>query len=501
MLGVGSAFAGYRIEGVLGQGGMGTVYLARHPRLPRSVALKLLNREVCTDPELSRRFEREADVVARLEHPAIVGIYDRGADDGHLWIAMQYIRGTDASTWNAAAHPAATAVRLVAETAAALDYAHSRGVLHRDVKPANILIADGDEFRETHAVLTDFGIARLTDANNTKVTATGTFTATLAYGSPEQLSGEVVDHRSDQYSLACTLFAVLAGHPPYASTNPGQVVMGHISKPPPRLTESRPDLPAAVDAVLARAMAKDRDDRFASCTDFVNAVRCALDGGYVAADLARSAPTVHNADSGGQAMPFGPKAPGIAAERNDRRMAGASPHDPRVAALARPIFDPRAAPNGRVPEDPQEPSPSKTAAFTAGIITLIFGLLFGVGFIGSLAVTMSATNSDDGDSPTVIAIFMLLTVLWNSAAMLLLSGRHAGRVLTGICWGIGVAVCATAVIQLATSPITGGDDVAVIAMYVFLFALSGCVLACAAGRATKRWVDYRTMVRMRRYRY
>ena len=120
MLGVGADFAGYRIERVLGQGGMGTVYLARHPRLPRNVALKLLNREVSTDFELARRFEREADVVARLEHPGIVGVFDWGVDDGHLWIAMQYIRGTDAASWNPAGQSPATAVRRLTETASAI---------------------------------------------------------------------------------------------------------------------------------------------------------------------------------------------------------------------------------------------------------------------------------------------------------------------------------------------------------------------------------------------
>ncbi|WP_280507736.1 serine/threonine-protein kinase, partial [Nocardia flavorosea] len=378
VLGVDSTFAGYRIEGILGRGGMGTVYLARHPRLPRSVALKLLNREVSTDPELSRRFEREADVVARLEHPGIVGIYDRGSDEGHLWIAMQYVRGTDAATWDARAHPAATAVRRCAETAAALDYAHSRGVLHRDVKPANILIAAGDEFRESHAVLTDFGIARLTDADNTKVTATGTFTATLAYGSPEQLSGEVVDHRSDQYSLACTLFAVLAGHPPYASTNPGQVVMGHIAKPPPRLTESCPDLPAGVDAVFARAMAKSRDDRFATCTDFVNAVRDVLDDRSVAADPARSAPTVHNSAPNGRAIQSGLQGPVVAADGIGHGMVVAPQRD----AWGRAPLDPRAARHSHLsmsgPERSTEPAPPKGTAITAGILTLLLGVLFAV---------------------------------------------------------------------------------------------------------------------------
>ncbi|WP_051186745.1 serine/threonine-protein kinase [Nocardia tenerifensis] len=269
-LGVNESFADYLIEGVLGQGGMGTVYLAQHPRLPRRVALKLLNREVSADQELRRRFEQEANVVARLDHPGIVGIHDRGAHDGRLWIAMQYIHGSDAARLDPREVPVDRALRIVAETGAALDYAHSRGVLHRDIKPANILLAAPDTGRAERAVLTDFGIARLLDSN-TQLTSSGTFHATLAYASPEQLSGEVVDHRSDQYSLACTLFTLLAGHPPFAATNPGQVVAGHISKPVPRLHAVRPDASEALDAVIARAMAKRPDDRFRSCHEFTSA--------------------------------------------------------------------------------------------------------------------------------------------------------------------------------------------------------------------------------------
>lgn len=292
MLGAGATFAGYRIEGVLGQGGMGTVYRARHPRLPRTVALKLLNREVSTDLEVVRRFEREADVVARLDHPGIVGVLDRGANDGHLWIAMQYLRGTDAAHWDAAAHSPATVTRLLGGTASALDYAHSRGILHRDVKPANIVIVPGDDFRDTYAVLTDFGIAGLTDSINTKITTTGTFTATLAYASPEQLSGEVVDHRSDQYSLACTLFTLLAGKQPYPGTNPGQVVMGHIAQPVPRITAARADLPAALDEVFEQAMAKQRDGRFATCAEFITTAVDVLGGRHTeAAGTPAAAPT------------------------------------------------------------------------------------------------------------------------------------------------------------------------------------------------------------------
>lgn len=286
---VGQSFADFTIDGLLGQGGMGSVYLARHPRLPRQVALKLLAHEVSTSAELRRRFEQEANAIARLDHPSIVGIHDRGVQDGHLWIAMQYIEGTDASRLHSRGIALDRALRIVTETAAALDFAHSRGILHRDVKPANILLSAADTGRAERAVLTDFGIARLADAN-TKLTSTGMVTATLAYASPEQLSGEVVDHRSDQYSLACTLFTLLAGQPPFAATNPGQVVAGHLSKPLPSISDLRPDVSPALDKVLARAAAKTPDERFPSCSEFMSAAATASN--TRAPQSSRTAPTV-----------------------------------------------------------------------------------------------------------------------------------------------------------------------------------------------------------------
>ncbi|WP_280265376.1 serine/threonine-protein kinase [Nocardia wallacei] len=273
---IGTMFADYVIDGVLGQGGMGTVYLARHPRLPRSVALKVLNRAVSDDAELRKRFEREAGVVARLEHPNIVGIYDRGTHDGCLWVAMQYIQGGDTGRLDSRQLRGDRAARIIADTASALDYAHAHGVLHRDIKPANILLAAADAGRAERAVLTDFGIARIDAA--TKITATGMFTATLAFAAPEQLSGETLDHRADQYSLACTLFSLLAGRPPFPADNPGQVVAQHLSAPVPPLSPLRPDLPVGLDAVLARGMAKDREQRFGSCGEFAAAVWAALSG-------------------------------------------------------------------------------------------------------------------------------------------------------------------------------------------------------------------------------
>lgn len=302
---VGQTFAEYTIDGVLGRGGMGCVYLARHPRLPRQVALKLLASELSLDDELRRRFDQEANAIARLDHPNIVGILDRGVDDGHLWIAMQYVEGSDAARLNPRALSVERALRIVSETAAALDYAHSRGILHRDVKPANILLSRADTGRDERAILTDFGIARLLDAN-TQLTSTGTFTATLAYASPEQLSGERVDHRSDQYSLACTLFALLAGNPPFSATNPGQVVAGHLSKPIPQLSGIRPDVPPMFDAVLARATSKRPEDRFANCSEFTAAAAAVTT--RMPMPYSRTAPTVVAAASN-MAQPGTPPLP------------------------------------------------------------------------------------------------------------------------------------------------------------------------------------------------
>ncbi|WP_330185289.1 protein kinase [Nocardia sp. NBC_01503] len=275
MLRSGETFAGYLIERELGRGGMGSVYLARHPRLPRLVAIKLLSAELFGDSEVRARFEREGDVVARLDHPNIVPLFDRGFDDDRMWIAMRYIDGIDASMLESANLPPRQAVRIIGETGKALDFAHRKGVLHRDVKPANILIerVDGDE----RIFLADFGIARLRD-ENTKLTQTGSFTATLAYAAPEQLSGQPLDHRCDQYSLACTLFRLLTGTVPFDAQHPIAIMRGHLDQPPPPVSSLRPGLPPALDAVMAKAMAKHPTARFDSCTAFATAAQQALDG-------------------------------------------------------------------------------------------------------------------------------------------------------------------------------------------------------------------------------
>lgn len=275
MLSNGDVFAGYVIERQLGRGGMGSVYLAKHPRLPRMTALKLLNREMVFDKEVRARFEREADLVAQLDHHNIVTVYDRGLEDGQMWISMQYVDGVDAASVDAATLPPERAVQIVAETGDALDYAHRNEVLHRDVKPANILLARATGGKGERVYLTDFGIARLRDDSG-HLTQTGTFTATLAYASPEQLTGSALDGRSDQYSLACTLFWLLTGSGPFQATNPAAVIQGHLQNPPPLLSTARPGLSPALDMVMAKAMAKRPEERFDTCAEFAAAARQAL---------------------------------------------------------------------------------------------------------------------------------------------------------------------------------------------------------------------------------
>ncbi|WP_348537632.1 serine/threonine-protein kinase [Nocardia neocaledoniensis] len=273
----GTIVGGYRIIRKLGAGGMGSVYLASHPSLPRTDALKILSGELSRDPEFRARFEREANLAAGLDHPNIVSVYNRGEENGQLWIAMQFVEGTDAAAELARDPQAMTplrALRIVTEVGKGLDFAHHRGLLHRDVKPANFLLSNtyGDEER---VLLTDFGVAKSTD-DASELTQTGSFLATIAYAPPEQLSGGQLDHRADIYSLACSFYKLLTGQNPYPATQPAMVMMGHLHEPPPRPTSVRPGLPPALDQVFARAMAKNPHERFLSCREFTDAATAAL---------------------------------------------------------------------------------------------------------------------------------------------------------------------------------------------------------------------------------
>lgn len=263
---VGELFAGFTILRVLGAGAMGTVYLAAHPRLPRQDALKVLPAELTADPQYQERFLREAELAASLSHPHILGIHDRGEYEGQFWISMDYVAGTDAGRLvrdhYPGGMPVAEALAIITGVGSALDYAHQRGLLHRDVKPANILLDSGSQ----RIFLADFGIARRID-DISGLTATNMAVGTVSYAAPEQLKGEPLDARADQYALACTAFHLLTGSPPFVDSNPAVVITKHCMAPAPSLEERRPEL-AGLDPVLARAMAKMPAERFSSCRDF-----------------------------------------------------------------------------------------------------------------------------------------------------------------------------------------------------------------------------------------
>ncbi|MET9325998.1 protein kinase [Tsukamurella sp. NPDC003166] len=285
MLQPGEVFAGYVIERRLGAGGMGEVYVARHPRLPRREALKVLAANLADDAQFRARFEREADLAASLSHQNIVAVHDRGEADGRLWIALDLVDGVDlGEVVRRAPIPVDEVARVVGDVAAALDFAGARGLIHRDVKPANIMVSSTGR-----VLLTDFGIARL-GAENSDLTGTGMTLGTISYASPEQLQGLPVDARSDQYSLAATAFHLLTGAVPFANTNAGAVIVAQVTAPVPSVRVSRPELSPRVDAAIARAMAKSPADRFASSEAFAAELRTALAEGEAGA--ASSAPTL-----------------------------------------------------------------------------------------------------------------------------------------------------------------------------------------------------------------
>ena len=275
----GSEFAGYRIVRLLGVGGMGTVYLARHPRLPRNDALKLLSADFSQSADTRKRFEREADITAGLTHKNIVSVYDRGAIDDQLWIAMQFIEGRDVADLIKAGPKSLTprrAVNIITDVARGLDYAHRHGLLHRDVKPANILVRSApDEPSGEQALITDFGIARTTNETQ-HLTVAGDIIATIAYASPEQLEGRDLDHHSDIYALGCTLYEMLTGEKPFARGSMPAMINAHLTAPPPHPSDKMPSLPRALDDVIARAMAKNPRDRYNTCRELAEAANRAL---------------------------------------------------------------------------------------------------------------------------------------------------------------------------------------------------------------------------------
>ncbi|MEV4759884.1 serine/threonine-protein kinase [Micromonospora sp. NPDC049559] len=297
----GAVFAGYVIERLIGSGDTGEVYAARHPRLPRSDALKVLGAAGDGGSGYRQRFEQAVDAVTQLRHPHIAAIHDRGEFDGRLWVATDLVDGPSLAELirsSPAGLPPAQVGHIAVAVAGALDYAHSRGVLHRDVKPANIRVGP-----QGQVALTDFGLARLSPDGATPANA-GVMLETVRYSSPEQLQGGHLDGRSDQYSLACTMFHLLTGHAPYENVNPVAVIAAHLGQPVPSLRRFHPYLAPAVDAVIGRAMAKDPGYRYGSCVEFANALSASL-----AASMPAPATSMPGPDAAMPAQPAGPAQP------------------------------------------------------------------------------------------------------------------------------------------------------------------------------------------------
>ena len=269
---VGTELAGYRIEGVIGRGGMSVVYLAEHARLGRKVALKVLAPELAGSERFHDRFLRESKLAAAIDHPNIVPIYDADEAEGVLYIAMRYVEGSDLkqAIRDSGRLEPLRVVRDRRSDRERLDAAHARGLVHRDVKPANVLLTPDD-----HAYVSDFGLTKRA-VSVSGLTETGQLIGTIDYVAPEQIKGDPVDQRADVYSLGCLLFECLTGHAPYPRDIEVGVLWAHVETPPPTLTEERPDLPSEVDDVLALAMAKDPAERTAAAGDVAAGFRSAL---------------------------------------------------------------------------------------------------------------------------------------------------------------------------------------------------------------------------------
>jgi len=360
---IGTDLAGYRIEAKVGQGGMGVVYRAEQTRLGRKVALKVLTPELAENAGFRERFEHESRLAAAIDHPNIVPLYEAGESDGVLFITMRYVEGTDlkALIERSRRLPPDRALAIAAQVASALDTAHARGLVHRDVKPGNVLVAEGaGSDGHDHCYLTDFGLTKDT-ASPVELTATGTFVGTLDYVAPEQIEGTAPDGRSDQYSLCCVLWECLVGTPPFVRDTEIAVMWAQLQDAPPRITEALPGMPPGLDDIIAKGLAKAPDARYATCAELVAAARAQVAKAAprstetaVRASPAASVPTA--AHGAPETSPAAAARPGAAA------ITPASPAPPRSAPTTAPAaaVPPGAAPG--LPAAAPAPAPATPAA-------------------------------------------------------------------------------------------------------------------------------------------
>ena len=390
------------------------MYLAAHPRLPREDALKVLPPQTSADEEYRARFTREADLAASLWHPHIVGVHDRGEFEGRLWIAMDYVDGTDAAQLQREKYPrgmpATEVAPILNAVASALDYAHGRSLLHRDVKPSNILMTNPAR-RSQRIMLADFGVARRTN-DDSGLTTTNAAVGSVAYTAPEQLTNATLDGRADQYALAATAYHLLTGAPPFANPNPAVIIGQRLSSPPPVLSDTHPHL-RGLDSAMTRAMARDPKARFATCSDFADAFAM----GAVLPELAAMEPPTKPTTPSVRAVPrpAPPSAPKPASQpapqpRPPRpSMQSHSPSSsqmmfsgwstdsspaPNTAASSVPVPSPRAsgapAPRRQPPAAPAiQPVKAKASRSPMPWIVSVVGL---VAIVGGIALAVNITG-------------------------------------------------------------------------------------------------------------
>jgi Protein kinase domain/Domain of unknown function (DUF4440) len=433
----GEEFAGCRIEAVAGRGGMGVVYRATELSLGRPVALKLLPPERAGDQEFRERFQRESRMAAAIDHPNVIPVYAAGEHDGSLYLVMRYVAGTDlhALLRERGALEPERAAELVAQVAAALDAAHAAGLVHRDVKPANVLLA-GD-----HAYLSDFGLTRLA-GSDTSLTESGRWIGTVEYSSPEQLRGERTDARADVYSLGCVLFAALTGRPPFTHGTVPATMLAQLHDAPPRASEL--GAPAEFDRVMARALAKRPDDRYPSAGDLGRAALGAARGEPVTESersvaIGSAAPARDvNGGNGGAAAVAGDRTDvtawdAAAHEPTDVTAWDAAAHEPTdVTAWDAAAHEPTAAaPAGDRHVIRPRRWPARTMVAVGGFlglvaIGLIAGLLFGEP--GSAARTGPLTEDEVRD---VAQSFAAAYADEDPAALRATLSRNVERTLPG----------------------------------------------------------------------
>jgi serine/threonine-protein kinase len=394
-LSAGSLLGGYRVESLVARGGMGVIYKATQLALDRIVALKVVAPELAHDQAFRERFKRESLLAAALDHPNILPVYEAGEVDGQLFLAMRYVVGTDMDSLirREQALPPERATAIVAQVAGALDAAHSRGLVHRDVKPGNILIAE--EYGEERAYLTDFGLTKHA-ATEARLTRTGYMVGTLDYVAPEQVQGGDVDGRVDTYALACVLYQAVTGRVPFDRPSDAAKLWAHLNEPPPSAAAASPAVSSQLDAVIRRGMAKRPEERYASSGEFARAAHAA------------AAPTAQRARTELEATQIEPTVV-----------------EPLLAATPAPETGDRGGPPGRsglrrVLDD------RRRVAYGAGaLLVLLIGAIVAIAAGGGGGKASPGTAAAAANSPAAATTTTVPTVTGTDTAAARASAYHA----------------------------------------------------------------------------